>query len=56
MQVPETQQPIVPGPYDLVAESSPGHQEPATRFFVGSSSGVIMMVSEETAEHHHMGD
>ncbi len=29
---------------------------PTQRFFVGSSAGVLTMVSDEVAEHHHMGD
>ena len=56
MQVNETQQTRVPAPGEFVVDSLLGDHQPAARFFVGSSTGVVTMVSDETAEHHHMGD
>jgi hypothetical protein len=41
---------------DIAVARSPLNQEVAERIFVGSSAGVITMVSGAAAEHHHMGD
>jgi hypothetical protein len=54
MQIPVTQEPTVPALSDAIVD--PPMRGRATRFFVGSSTGVVTLVSDDTAEHHHMGD
>jgi hypothetical protein len=54
MEIPARQQPTVAN--DFVVDWSLRDQQPAERYFVGSPTGVVTMVSGESADDHHMGD